>query len=184
MADWRRRYPLDDVRPLPGKAPLSLTVRNGVAAVLVMARAAEVGERLAAEGVAVCPLAPGQWLLLADWGGDGAFADAVRARLGDHVHLSEQSHGRQVIRVAGPATLELLTRGCRLDLAAVPGFVAQCPIAGFACLLRVVDAAPTVDIVVAAGYARAFWHWLATTAAPFDYTVEIWTAPLNPPALP
>ena len=180
MAEWRRRYPLDDVRPRPGEAPLRLTVRNGVAAMLVMARAPEAEARLAADGVTVCPAAPGQWLLMADRGADGAFAAAVHERLGDLAHVSEQSHGRQVIRVAGPATLELLMRGCRLDLqTAAPGFTAQSPVAGFGCLLRVVDATPTIDLVVAAGYARPFWRWLTVTAEPFGSTVEVWTAPLT-----
>jgi sarcosine oxidase subunit gamma len=179
VAEWRRRYPLDFVSARAGQGPLRLVVRNGVAVVVVMARPGmveAVAHALAGLDATICPTAPGQWTLLAAIGADGAFARRVTDVVSARAHVGEQSHGRQVVRITGPATRELLARGCRLDLharAAPPGFTAQSPVGGFACLLHVVDDAPTIDLVVAAGYARAFWHWLETHAAPFDPKVEV-----------
>ena len=67
-------------------------------------------------------------------------------------------------------------RGCRLDLhprVAGPGFCAQTPIAHIGCLLHQVDAVPTFDLVVYAGYAEAFWGWLTQTAAAFGYRAHV-----------
>jgi sarcosine oxidase subunit gamma len=194
VVELKRRFPLDDVAR-PGTAPegvtpqVTLTVRNGVALVLVMARrgrAGDVAEALGigtepgratvSDAVTACPTAPGQWAVTAAWGDDGGLAAMLRERLGDAGHVSEQSHGRQTVRVAGPAARELLTRLCRLDLhprVAGPGFCAQTPVAGMGCLLHQVDDAPSFDLAVYAGYAAAFWERLTATAAAFGYRVTV-----------
>lgn len=194
MVELARRYPLDGVAR-PGTNPegvtpaLTLTVRNGVAHVLLRARkgraeavaaalalAAAPGRATVAADYVACPTAPGEWAVTAEWGDDGALASMVRTRLGGAGHVSEQSHGRQTVRVAGPAARELMTRLCRLDLhprTASPGFCAQSPVADIACLVHVLDPTPALDLVVAAGYAEAFWHRLTESAAPFGYRVEI-----------
>ncbi len=194
MVDLTRRFPLDGVAR-PGTNPdgitpgLTLTVRNGVAHVLVLARNGRAHEVAAALGVGTdpgragvgagwvaCPTAPGAWAVTATWGDDGALGSALRRRLGDGAHVSEQSHGRQTVRIAGPAARELMTRLCRLDLhprTAPAGFCAQTPVAGIACLIHLLDPTPALDLVVAAGYAEAFWHRLTESAAPFGYRVEI-----------
>lgn len=194
MVELHRRFPLDDVaRPCAepaGVTPeVTLTVRNGVAHVLVLARRGRTGDVAAALGVAAapgqatvsetfvaCPTAPGQWAVTADWGDDGALSASLRARVGTAGDVSEQSHGRQTIRLAGPAARELLTRLCALDLhprVAGPGFCAQTPVAGIAALIRQLDAAPTFEVVVYAGYAEAFWGRLTASAASFGYLVAV-----------
>ena len=194
MVELDRRFPLDDVAR-PGADPegvtpqVTLTVRNGVAHALVLARrgraedvaaalgvGAEPGRATVTESFVACPTAPGQWAVMADRGDDGALASSLRARAGDAGDVSEQSHGRQTIRVGGPAVRELMARLCALDLhprVAGPGCCAQAPIAGVAALLHQLDAAPTFDLVVYAGYAEAFWHRLTTTAASFGYLVAV-----------
>ncbi len=194
MVELKRRFPLDDVAR-PGTAPegvtpqVTLTVRNGVAHALVMARQGRAEDVAAALGIGTapgratvtdafvaCPTAPAQWAVTASWGDDGELAAMLRERLGDAGYVSEQSHGRQTVRVAGPAARELLTRLCRLDLhprVAGPGFCTQTPIAGTGCLLHQVDDAPSFDLAVYAGYAEAFWGRLTHAAAAFGYRVTI-----------
>ncbi len=194
MAELARRFPLDGVAR-PGANPegvtpqVTLTVRNGVAHVLVLARRCRADEAAARLGVAAapgratvvddlvaCPTAPGQWAVMTDWGDDGGLAARLRARLGDAGHVSEQSHGRQTVRIGGPRTREVLSRLCTLDLhprVAGPTFCAQAPIAGVAALIHQLDGAPTFDMGVYAGYAEAFWGRLTTSAAPFGYLVAV-----------
>jgi sarcosine oxidase subunit gamma len=194
VVELARRFPLDEVAK-PGTGPegvapqVTLTVRNGVAHVLVLARkdrteetaarlgiAAEPGRATTTEAFVACPTAPGQWAVTAAWGDDGTLAARLREQVGDAAHVSEQSHGRQVVRVDGPAVREFMTRLCALDLhprAVASGFCAQAPVAGIGCLLHQLDAAPTFDLVVYAGYAEAFWERLTAVAADFGYRVAV-----------
>jgi sarcosine oxidase subunit gamma len=113
--------------------------------------------------------------LIAGEGRDGAFTQAVAARAAGLGYASEQSHGRQVIRVAGPRARDLMAKGCRLDLhprVARPGFCAQTQIAQIGVLILQVDDAPTYDLVLFAGFAEAFWHWLTEAAAEYGYAVR------------
>ena len=194
MVELARRFPLDDVA-LPGTHPegvtpqLTLTVRNGRAHAFVLARKGRAGDVAAALGIdqapgraavteafLACPTAPGQWAVMADGGDDGALAARLKERVGDAGDVSEQSHGRQTIRLGGPAVAELMTRLCALDLhprAAAPGWCAQTRVAGIGALVHQCDAAPTFDVVVYAGYAEAFWRRLTTSAAAFGYLVAV-----------
>jgi len=194
VVELARRFPLDGVAR-PGANPegvtpqVTLTVRNGVAHVLVLARRGRADEAAARVGVAAapgratvgddlvaCPTAPGQWAVMAERGDDGGLAALLRARLGDAGHVSDQSHGRQTVRIGGPRTREVLSRLCALDLhprVAGVGFCAQTPVAGLGCLVQQVDAAPSFDLVVYAGYAEAFWGRLTRTAAAFGYAVVV-----------
>ena len=194
MVELARRFPLDGVAR-PGTNPegvtpqVTLTVRNGVAHVLVLARkdraaavaaalgiGAEPGRASATDAFVACPTAPGQWVVMADRGDDGGLSAMLRARLADIGHVSEQSHGRQTVRIDGPRTRDVLARLCTLDLhprVAGAGFCAQAPVAGIGCLVHQVDAAPTFDLVVYAGYAEAFWGRLTRTTAAFGYAVAV-----------
>jgi sarcosine oxidase subunit gamma len=194
VVELDRRFPLDDAAR-PGAAPegitpqVTLTVRNGVAHVLVLARKERAGDVAAALGVGAdpgratvtdrfvaCPTAPGQWAVTADWGDDGGLAAMLHARVGGAGDVSEQSHGRQTVRIAGTAARELLTRVCTLDLhprVAGAGLCAQTPVAGIAALVHQRDAAPTFDVMVYAGYAEAFWGRLTVNAASFGYVVAV-----------
>ncbi|MGG5819968.1 sarcosine oxidase subunit gamma [Falsiroseomonas sp. HW251] len=81
----------------------------------------------------------------------------------------DQSGGLAMLRLAGPAAAEVLSRGCRLDLhpaAFPPGSVARTPIAQVAVILYRAEAT-TFDILVPATFAHSFEHFLLAAAAPF-----------------
>jgi len=145
---------------------------QGVAAVLL---GAEPGKATVTERWTALPLAPGQWMLSAAAGGDGNFLQALAAELGDTVYLSEQSHGRVIIRVSGLQARELMQKGCRLDLhptVVSAGFCAQTSIAQTGVLIHQVDDAPTYDLHIYSGFAQSFWHWLTGAAAALGYRVD------------
>jgi len=156
-------------------AGLTLNRRRGLRLAWLLARrgqAASLAERLGlpleagraaavANGLAL-PVAPGQWLLVGE-GALPALPEAV-APLG---YLSEQSAGRVVLRLAGPAAAPTLSRLCSLDLHASqagPGFCAQTPILHSALLLHRYGAEPGFDLYAPASLAGSLTHALREAA--------------------
>ncbi|MFK7892190.1 MAG: sarcosine oxidase subunit gamma [Granulosicoccus sp.] len=120
------------------------------------------------------PLSPRQWLVTSVNGADCHLKDVLQRDLGNSVYLSEQSHSRIIIRVAGEGARELLQKGCRLDLhesRASSGFCAQTAMAQIGVLIHQVDELPTYDLHIYSGFAQSFWHWLTEMAAPHGYKV-------------
>ena len=122
------------------------------------------------------PLAPKQWMLIAEGGGDGSFSRNIREYIGEFGYVSEQSHARVILRVGGTHARELLSKGCRLDLhprAMSTGACASTTIAHVGVLLHQVDESPTYDLLVYSGFARYFWEWLKESAAEFGLANEV-----------
>ena len=113
-------------------------------------------------------LGPDEWLLV------GAAPTPVDERLPiEHGFLTDVSHGRAGWRISGPRTLDLLAKGCSLDLhpRIFPvGSCAQTALAHVAVLLHRRDIA-TFELYCARSYAQHLWHWLTEAAAEFGYVV-------------
>lgn len=113
-------------------------------------------------------LGPDEWLLV------GRDRSRINERLAiERGHLTDVSHGRAAWRITGPRTLDVLAKGCSLDLhpRAFPyGSCAQTGLAHVGVLLYRID--PTsFDIYCARSYAQHLWHWFAEAAAEFGYEV-------------
>ena len=124
------------------------------------------------------PLAPKQWMLVAEGGNDGSFSRSIQEYIGEFGYVSEQSHARTALRVGGAYTRDLLSKGCRLDLhprVMHPGGCASTTIAHIGVLLHQVDETPTYDLLVYSGFARYFWEWLEESAAEFGFKTEVET---------
>jgi methylglutamate dehydrogenase subunit D len=118
------------------------------------------------------PLSPGQWMLFANEGADGAFKRLLDDQIAKIGYVSEQSHSRAVIRISGSKAVEVLSRECRLDLhpgVAEVGFCAQTNMAKIGVLMHKVDDNPTFDLVVFSGFADSFWHWITHASAEFGF---------------
>ena len=113
-------------------------------------------------------LGPDEWLLV------GAAPTPVDERLPiEHGFLTDVSHGRAGWRISGPRALDLLDKGCSLDLhpRIFPvGSCAQTALAHVAVLLHRRDIA-TFELYCARSYAQHLWHWLTEAAAEFGYEV-------------
>jgi len=113
-------------------------------------------------------LGPDEWLLV------GAAPTPVDERLPiEQGFLTDVSHGRANWRISGPRTLDLLAKGCSLDLhpRIFPvGSCAQTALAHVAVLLHRRDIA-TFELYCARSYAQHLWHWLTEAAAEFGYEV-------------
>ena len=80
------------------------------------------------------------------------------------------SSGQTVIRLSGPSALDVLARGCALDLhpsVFPPGACAQTLLARAQALLIAVDDTPTFDIIVRRSFAPYAAAWLKDSAHQF-----------------
>nr|WP_255569092.1 sarcosine oxidase subunit gamma family protein [Neoroseomonas alba] len=117
---------------------------------------------------------PGQWLLTAPRGVEGALAARATAAFTGFAAVADQSHGRTTILLSGAAAREALSRGCRLDLhprAFGPGRAASTPIAQIGCLLHQTDATPSFELTVFSTLAEPFLHWLIEATAPLGVDI-------------
>lgn len=120
------------------------------------------------------PLAPGQWMLLAE-NDEAGFCRRMAERIGDLGHISEQSDSRVAFRVSGGKAREMLAKGCALDThprVMKPWACAVTIMADVGVLLHQVDDAPSYDLLVYAGYAACFREWLEEAAAEFGFDFE------------
>lgn len=116
-------------------------------------------------------LGPDEWLLLADHDQSDALAADLQAALAGHfASIVDISAGQAVIRLCGSSALDVLARGCALDLDPSlfpPGACAQTLLARAQVLLLAVDAAPTFDIVVRRSFAPYVAAWLEDSCCQF-----------------
>lgn len=125
----------------------------------------------ASQGLLAIWLGPDEWLLLAAQDHSEALASDLQAALTGHVaSIVDISSGQTVIRLSGPSALDVLARGCALDLhpsVFPPGACAQTMLARAQALLIVVDDTPTFDFVVRRSFAPYVAAWLEDSAREF-----------------
>ena len=119
-------------------------------------------------------LGPDEWLLkdaragsTANEGLASPLADALHAALAQHagLHYSvvETGSGNTTFTLQGPASADLLARGCPLDLhprAFASGAIAQSHIARAPALIRCVQAGQSYEITVRRSFAPYLFQWL------------------------
>jgi sarcosine oxidase subunit gamma len=117
---------------------------------------------------------PGQWYARAEGLGEGALVKELHQALGAHAAISDQSHGRVVLRIGGARARDLLAKGTPVDLhprAFGPGQTALTQMAHVGVHLTQIDEAPTFEISLFRGFAESFWEWLCHSAAEYGYEV-------------
>lgn len=132
------------------------------------------GQAASVKGVTYLPVAPAQWLVVADRKKAPAFGEGLAKTIAGIGHVSEQTASRVCIRLSGERVRDLMARGCRLDLhpsVASAGFTAQTVMAQIGTTIHQRSDEPVYDLYVYAGFARSFWHWLSETAEQFGYEV-------------
>ncbi len=127
---------------------------------------------VAGKGCEVLWLGPDEWLLA------GRDPTPINERLPiERGFLTDVSHGRAGWRIGGPRALDLLAKGCSLDLhprAFRAGDCAQTALAHVGVLLHRHDTG-SFDIYCARSYAQHLWHSLTGAAAEFGYAVAATT---------
>lgn len=160
-----------------GDPGIELSVRHPASIVTVIARKG-AGERLAdalrgLEGCEVYWAGFEQYFVVAEGRAEGSLYREVRERLGYLASISEQSHGRIIIRVAGPKSRNLLAKGTPVDLHADVFPVGKSAATQMAHvgvhLTRTAE--NSFELSVFRGFAESFWQWLTEQAEEFGYQI-------------
>lgn len=136
---------------------------------------AEPGRFVSQGPIAFAGSGPGQWLAMAEARAGVAWEARLRQELSDSAAVSDQSDGRIVVRVAGPAARQTLAKGVPIDLhprAFGPGQSAVTSVAHIGAHLWQLDDAPTYEFAVFRSFAGAFWTWLAASGAEHGLAVS------------
>lgn len=116
-------------------------------------------------------LGPDEWLAVRP-GHDGRdlAADVEAALAGMHALVSDVSHSRAIIGLAGVRAREVLMKGCSLDLDPVafsPGQCAQTALARGHMLLQQVSDEPGYRVYAQRSFADYAWTWLEDAASEY-----------------
>ncbi len=158
-----------------GAPGVSFGVRHPLSIVTVIARMGK-GKAVSAAlaGYDARWAGPDQYLVIAEARGEGALYSELKAALDGIASVSDQSHGRVIIRTEGSKARNVLAKGTPVDLhtdefAIGKSALTQMAHAGVH-LTRVADDA--FELSVFRGFAESFWEWITTQAEEFGYQVR------------
>jgi heterotetrameric sarcosine oxidase gamma subunit len=118
---------------------------------------------------------PGGWFLESEPSAPGALRERLAAATAGLGAAVDQSSGLSVIRFAGAPARSVLATSCRLDLhprAFGPGSATMTRVAHVVCGIRLVDEAPSFDLVIASTYARWLIEELLEASAGYGVGFE------------
>jgi len=160
-----------------GPPGVELSVRHPASIVTIIARKG-CGERLAAafKKIGNCDVQWAgfdQYYAVAQGRGEGALYRELKDTLGELATLSDQSHGRIIIRVGGARARQVLAKGTPIDLHRDEFPVGKSAVTQMAHvgvhLTRTGE--DSFELSVFRGFAESFWEWLTAQAAEFGYRV-------------
>jgi methylglutamate dehydrogenase subunit D len=168
----RGRFGAD--KEVPG---VELSVRHPASIVTVIARMG-CAERVAdaIEDIKNCNARCAgfdQYYVVADEWHEGALYRELKGRLGGIATLSDQSHGRIIIRISGPNARQVLAKGTPVDLHQDKFPIGKSAVTQMAHvgvhLTRTGENA--FELSVFRGFAESFWEWLARQSEEFGFRV-------------
>jgi sarcosine oxidase subunit gamma len=116
-------------------------------------------------------LGPDEWLAVSESGEPGALiADLERALAGGHALVSDVSHSRCILGLAGPCARQVLMKGCGLDLDPVVFAAGQCAQSALArahMLLHQTSDAPSYHLYTHRSFADYVFRWLEDAASEY-----------------
>ncbi len=133
------------------------------------------------EGVAFVGIGPGTWLACSETA-DANWASELATTLSGLASVSDQSSGYAVLRIAGPAARDLLSRGAFIDFhpsVFAPGSAVVTTIAHIGVVLWQLDDTPSFEVALFRSYAASFWHWIEATCVAMGVT-PAGSAPVAP----
>jgi heterotetrameric sarcosine oxidase gamma subunit len=157
-----------------GAPGVTFSIRHPLSILTVIARAGQ-GEATAAalKGYDAQWAGPDQYFVLAEGRSEGALYREVKAKLQDLASVTDQSHGRVVIRISGPKARAVLAKGTPVDLHPYEfprGKSALTQMAHVGVHLTRVGE-DSYDLSVFRGFSESFWEWVTEQAEEFGYQV-------------
>jgi len=116
-------------------------------------------------------LGPDEWLIVTRAGHGAALAVSLGDTVSDfHASVNELHGGQIALRLSGPRSVEILAKGCTLDLHArsfAAGDCAQTGLGKANVLIGKVSEDPVFDVIVRRSFAEYLANWLKTAGAEF-----------------
>ena len=154
---------------------ITLQVLHPMSIVTVIAQAGQgAAVAQALEGHSAQWAGPDQYFVTAGGRGEGALYRELKARLAGLASVSDQSHGRVIIRIAGPRVRAVLAKGTPVDLHPDEFPIGKSALTQMAHvgvhLTRVGEDA--YDLSVFRGFSESFWEWITEQSEEFGYQVR------------
>lgn len=130
------------------------------------------GQMASARELVAVWVQPRSWLLMQPLRSGASLARVLDAACGSMASVVDLTGGRTALRLSGGRVLDVLAKGCRVDLhprVFRRGRAAATIIGHVDTLVIQVDDAPTFDLVVGSTYAASFLDWLQHAAAEYGY---------------
>jgi heterotetrameric sarcosine oxidase gamma subunit len=131
-----------------------------------------MGESTSARGLTLVGVQPDGWLALQPGGTN--LAGRLEDKAGRHCMVTSQSHGRTVIRIAGPRARDVLSKGTAVDLHQAvfkPGMAAATQI-GHVGVTIACTGADSFDLITLSTFAAGFWDGLCELSLEWGYEVR------------
>jgi methylglutamate dehydrogenase subunit D len=128
------------------------------------------GGTAAGKTASVAWAGPDQWFVIARNRPEGALYDEARERLGGLVSVSDQSHGRIMVRISGPMARKVLAKGSSADFHPRAFGVGKCVMTQMAHIG--VHVAQVQDGVFDLLMFRGFSEWLTEMSEEYGYEVR------------
>lgn len=160
-----------------GESRITLAERRGLAMAQVNGAAEGDGPPVlgssSAGDITLLWTGPGQWFAVSERLEAEALVAELEERLSSSgATVSDLSHARTVVRVAGPRWRDLLAKGCPADIDAMsPGECVASLLSHFTVVVHCV-AEEFADVYVFRSFGASLWEWLRGGAEEFGYLVE------------
>lgn len=161
-----------------GAPGVVLSVVHPLSLVMVMARQGKANalkDALAAlKKVDVLWAGPDQYYVQASGLADNSLYEDLKKKLSGIASLSDQSHGRVTLRIAGAKARAVLAKGTPIDLHTDEfpiGKSALTQIAHVSVHLTRTDV-DEFSLSVFRGFSESFWEWITSQAAQFGYQIS------------
>lgn len=131
-----------------------------------------MGATASARGVTLIGVQPGAWLAVQPGGAN--LAARLDGKAGKLAMITSQSHGRTLMRMAGPRARDVLAKGTAVDLHSgvfKPGMAAATQF-GHVAVTIVCTGADSFDLITASTFAASFWEGMCELALEWGYEVR------------
>lgn len=157
-----------------GQPGVIFRVRHPLSIVTVIARAGQgAAVAQALSGHQAQWAGPDQHFVIAEGRPEGALYRELKSALAGRASVIDQSHGRVVIRIAGPRARAVLAKGTPVDLHPDQFPMGKSALTQMAHvgihLTRVGE--DSYDLSVFRGFSESFWEWITEQAEEFGYQV-------------
>jgi sarcosine oxidase subunit gamma len=159
--------PLEERISLGSQPGLSVQELPGITQIQLLASKPAPGKKLSAlegvegDGLYICATASGEYWVFSENHDARGVETLLGKKFGESASLFDQSHGRMLLRLEGPRTIEILAKGSPLDFDTLPTRgAAHTVIEHIPVLISRREAAGPYDISVPRSYAASFIAWL------------------------